>query len=190
AENDGGAGGGFEPAPYGRTWLEQPHHRGSWYYSCEIDLGYCGALRAARTVLADDPLFGRFCFGGDWREANGGVEVVPKDGVRRRFHARLDTGKLDMILERDRFAAARPITLAEDLSEVRFHVESDNPEAHTARLRVAGPAGRYAVRGGDGAAIAVIEVEDGREAIVALPMGPGTTPRSFGIVRQAERRAG
>ncbi|HEX7051769.1 MAG TPA: DUF5695 domain-containing protein, partial [Longimicrobiales bacterium] len=47
AENDGGAGGGFEPAPYGRTWLEQPHHRGSWYYSCEIDLGYCGALRAA-----------------------------------------------------------------------------------------------------------------------------------------------
>ncbi len=37
-------GGGFEPAPYGRTWLEQPHHRGSWYYASEIDLGYCGAL--------------------------------------------------------------------------------------------------------------------------------------------------
>ena len=66
--NDGAAGGGFEPAPYGTTWLGQPHHRGSWYYACEIDLGYCGALRAAATVLADDPIFGRFCFGGDWRK--------------------------------------------------------------------------------------------------------------------------
>ncbi len=45
--NDGGAGGGFEPAPFGHTWLGQPHHRGSWYYACEIDLGFCGALRAA-----------------------------------------------------------------------------------------------------------------------------------------------
>jgi len=27
--NDGAAGGGFEPAPYGTTWLEQPHHRGA-----------------------------------------------------------------------------------------------------------------------------------------------------------------
>src|SRR5690606_31742182 len=51
-ENDGGAGGGFEPAPFGQTWLEQPHTRGSWYYSCEIDLGFCGALRCARTVIA------------------------------------------------------------------------------------------------------------------------------------------
>lgn len=44
-DNDGACGGGFEPSPYGHTWLEQGHHRGSWYYSCEIDLGYCGALR-------------------------------------------------------------------------------------------------------------------------------------------------
>jgi hypothetical protein len=63
--NDGAAGGGFEPASYGRTWLGQPHHRGSWNFSSEIDLGYCGALRTAATVLADDPIFGRFCFGGE-----------------------------------------------------------------------------------------------------------------------------
>jgi len=59
------AGGGFEPAPYGTSWLEQPHHRGAWYYACETDLGYCAALRSALTVLADDPIFGRFCCG--WR---------------------------------------------------------------------------------------------------------------------------
>jgi hypothetical protein len=61
--NDGAAGGGFEPAPYGTSWLEQPHHRGAWYYACETDLGYCAALRSAITVLADDPIFGRFCCG-------------------------------------------------------------------------------------------------------------------------------
>ena len=76
-ENDGGAGGGFEPAPYGETWLDQPHARGSWYYSCEIDLGFCGGLRCARTVIADDPIFGRFCFGGEWRAAGGGADAVP-----------------------------------------------------------------------------------------------------------------
>lgn len=51
-ENDGGSGGGFEPSAYGMTWLGQPHHRGYWYYSSESDLGYCGAVRTAATVVA------------------------------------------------------------------------------------------------------------------------------------------
>ncbi len=71
-DKDGGAGGGFEPAPFGTTWLGQAHHRGSWMYASEIDLGYCGALRAAATILADDPIFGRFCYGGDWRKTGRG----------------------------------------------------------------------------------------------------------------------
>ncbi|HEX7118514.1 MAG TPA: DUF5695 domain-containing protein [Longimicrobiales bacterium] len=189
-ENDGAAGGGFEPAPYGETWLDQPHHRGSWYYACEIDLGYCGALRAAATVLADDPLFGRFCYGGDWRGTADGVEIVPKDGVRKRFHAMLDAGRFHIVLETDRFAAERPISLAEDLSEVRFDVESDNPEAHTARLRVSGPAGRYAVRDAGGAAIAVVEVEDGKAAVAELPVDAGRRPVSFRLRRRVEGLAG
>ena len=119
-DNDGGAGGGFEPAPYGRTWLEQPHHRGSWYYASEIDLGYCGALRTAATVLADDPIFDRFCFGGDWRKTPTGVEVVPKDGLRRRFHAMLRNGKLHLLLDSDRFVAGEPIKLDDGLSGRAF----------------------------------------------------------------------
>ena len=78
--NDGGTGGGFEPAAYGMTWLGQPHHRGPWYYSSETDLGYCGALRAASTIVADDPVFGRFCFGGELRAENG----IPADHSSRR----------------------------------------------------------------------------------------------------------
>lgn len=85
-ENDGGAGGGFEPSPYGETWLEQPHHRGSWYYSCEIDLGFTGYLRAARTVLAEDPVFGWTCYGGSLTVAREGYEILPADGLNRRFN--------------------------------------------------------------------------------------------------------
>jgi hypothetical protein len=148
--NDGGAGGGFEPAPFGRTWLGQPHHRGSWYYACEIDLGYCGALRAARTVLADDPIFGRTCFAGDWRTSDSGIEVTPKDGVRRRFHAMLGDHKLHLELENDRFAADVPLVLQENLGEVQFVLESDNQAEHPARLELSGlSTGRYTVRHGD-----------------------------------------
>jgi hypothetical protein len=145
-ENDGGAGGGFEPAPFGQTWLEQPHTRGSWYYSCEIDLGFCGALRCARTVLADDPLFGRFCFGGDWRDRGGMLEVTPRDGLRRRFHALVGGRRLHVETNADRFAADRPIALREDLTELHFQLEAENAAAHTNAIRIAGlSAGSYRV---------------------------------------------
>jgi len=179
--NDGAAGGGFEPAPYGTTWLGQPHHRGSWYYACEIDLGYCGALRTAATILADDPVFGRFCFGGDWRRSPDGIEVIPRDGLRRRFHAMLDGGRLHLVSDTDRFPASQPILFKEDLSEVRFSLESDNAAKHVARVRLSGlSAGKYEIRAGDGP-IAEMDLKDGQEAVVELPMDGGTGSKSFSI---------
>jgi hypothetical protein len=148
-ENDGGAGGGFEPSAYGQTWLGQPHHRGSWLYSCEIDLGYCGALRTAATLLADDEIFGRVCYGGDWRATFAGLEVTPKDGLRRRFYAMLDGGKLQLVLDSDRFAAGQPLVLKEDLSQLRFQLESDNRAEHTTKFRLTGwRPGKFRLRGG------------------------------------------
>jgi hypothetical protein len=181
--NDGGAGGGFEPAPFGRTWLGQPHHRGSWYYACEIDLGYCGALRAARTVLADDPIFGRTCFGGDWSEGRNGIEVTPKDGVRRRFHALIAGRKLHVELDNDRFAADTPLELQEDLREIRFRLESDYEAEHVARLRVGGlSTGRYTVTHGS-EQVASLDVDAqkltyGRSVSVeiAIPAGGRSRP--------------
>src|SRR2546430_4389510 len=181
-ENDRGAGGGFEPAPYGQTWLNQPHHRGPWYYSSEVDLGYSGALRTAATILADDPVLGRFCFGGDWRKSATGLEVIPKDGVRRRFHALLgeeEQNKLHMVLETDRFAASQPIVLKEDFSEVRFRLESDNPASHVARLRLSGLAtSSYALLDGS-RTIAAVEVKDGQETVVEIPLAAGAGSKSF-----------
>ena len=146
AANDGAAGGGFEPAPFGNTWLEQPHNRGSWYYSCEIDLGFCGALRGARTVVTDDPLFGRIALGGTLTQRGSTLEIVPRDGVRRRFHALLAGGRVHAELQSDRFARDRAIVLDEQLREMRFELESDNPQPHTTLLHVSGLApGRYMV---------------------------------------------
>jgi hypothetical protein len=184
--NDGGAGGGFEPAPYGRTWLEQPHHRGSWYYASEIDLGYCGALRTAATVLADDPIFGRFCFGGDWLKTSTGLEVIPKDGLRRRFHAMLKSGTLHAVLDNDRFAAAEPIKLNEGLSELQFSLESDNSDAHSVNLNLSGLApGQYVVEVG-GERAATIKLEGDRETAVTLPVKAGGRPLHVEIAKQAE----
>ena len=177
--NDGGAGGGFEPAPYGQTWLGQPHHRGSWYYACEIDLGYCGALRTAATILADDPIFGRFCFGGDWQKTAKGLEVIPKDGLRRRFHALLGTNRLHLVLDSDRLAFAKPITFKEDLSEMRFFLESDNPAGHKTRLRLSGlPAGPYTLSGRQGP-IARLAIAEGREMTIVLSVGDHASAEPF-----------
>jgi hypothetical protein len=184
AENDGGAGGGFEPAPFGTTWLEQPHHRGSWYYSCEIDLGFCGALRAAATVLTDDPIFGRFCLGGAWKRVGDATEIIPRDGVRRRFHAMLTTGRLHMVLDRDRFSSSAPIVLADDLSVIRFELESDTTAGHTSTLRLSGlAAGRYQLRGAGSELLTTVTIEAGRETVLELPVHAGNSASSFAISR-------
>ena len=140
--HDGAAAGGFEPAASGMTWLDQPHHRGAWYYSCEIDLGFCGALRAAATIVADDPVFGRVCHGGDLRETG----VVPRDGVRRRLHVRLGKHRrTDIELVGARFARDAVVTI--DAQGVGFTVERFSDDAHAlvglgpARRRVPLPLG-------------------------------------------------
>ncbi len=185
-ENDGGAGGGFEPAPYGQTWLNQPHHRGPWYYSSEVDLGYSGALRAAATILADDPIFGRFCFGGDYRKTSVGIEVTPKDGVRRRFHVLLSNTRLHMVLDMDRFETSQPIALKEDLSEIRFRLESDNPGKHVARLHLSGlAAGSYVLRNSS-SAITTLDIKDGQEIIAEIPIDSDTRSKSLVISKQAK----
>lgn len=184
-ENDGGAGGGFEPAPYGQTWLGQPHHRGPWYYSSEVDLGYSGALRTAATILADDPIFGRFCFGGDWRSRAGIIEVIPKDGLRRRFHAFLGNKKVHMIFDADRFVASRPIELKEDLTEIRFKLESDNPKDHLTTLHLSGlTPGTYSLRAGI-KPVATFEITEETEARIEVPVNRVTRQQVFTIIRSS-----
>lgn len=98
-ENDGASSGGFEAAPYSITWLGQPSHNGVWIYGCETDLGYCGYLRGAAVIFAQDPWFGEICYGGVVREQAGGLRIQPADGVGRQFHyVRSDTERLHILL--------------------------------------------------------------------------------------------
>lgn len=142
-ENDGGAGGGFEPAAFGSTWLDQPHGRGSWYYGCEIDLGFSGGLRCARTVVADDPIFGRVCFGGVLEEHDGTLRISPRDGVNRRFHLVQGGRRVHMILGADAFSA---IEISEDLSRIAITLENRSGVAHETELVIRGlPGGPYEI---------------------------------------------
>ena len=144
--NDGGTGGGFEPAAYGTTWLGQPHHRGPWYYSSETDLGYCGALRSASTIVADDPVFGRFCFGGEIRDANASMHIIPRDGVRRRLRLRTAGQQIDLELAGGRFAKGQPIQWSVDQQRFLFTLETEITGSGEVQLLIAGlPTRNYKV---------------------------------------------
>jgi Family of unknown function (DUF5695) len=144
--NDGGTGGGFEPAAYGMTWLGQPHHRGPWYYSSETDLGYCGVLRAASTIVADDPIFGRFCFGGEMQAENASLHIIPRDGVRRRLHLRTAGQNIDFELTGARFAKEQPIQWFIERQRFLFTLETETTGSGEVQLLVANlPAHTYKV---------------------------------------------
>ena len=147
--NDGGTGGGFEPAAYGMTWLGQPHHRGPWYYSSETDLGYCGALRSASTIVADDPVFGRFCFGGEMRVENGSLQIIPRDGVRRRLHLRTEGQQIDFEVTGARFAKEQPIHWSTGQQKFLFVLETEATGSGEVQIAIVGlPAGTYNVSSG------------------------------------------
>ena len=126
-EHDGAASGGFEPLYLGKTWLEQPHHGGAWYYSCEIDLGFCGYLRGAATVYALDPLFGPVCLGGRAEEPEGVLVVLPEDGVQRRFHLVTPEARLHLLCDRGRLERVELDTARGELRAVLNLAQAAGP---------------------------------------------------------------
>jgi len=139
-------------------------------FDCRIDLGFCGALRAAATILTDDPIFGRFCLGGDWSKQDDWLEITPKDGVRRRLHLMLDTGRLHLSSDLARFSATIPVRLKENLSEIQFSLETDNPLPYEESLRLsASLPGTYVVRSGN-QILATVTISDATETVLKLQM--------------------
>jgi hypothetical protein len=144
--NDGAAGGGFMPEPLGRAWIGKDVKRGAWYYSAEQDVGFCGALRAHATVLTRDPAFGELAYGGVVTRSGTRVEVIPRDGLRVRFHIVRADQRVHLALDRDGYAKERPVVVHDDLSRIEFTVENRTRDAHQTGLTVAGlPEGSYEV---------------------------------------------
>lgn len=144
-ENDGGAGGGFEPRPWGRAWLgNKGMGHGSWWYDGEIDLGFSGALRTAATVVSDDPIFGWYAYGGELRKNGRLIDVIPRDGLRDRFAVVRGDSRLQMMLDRDGFEPERPISFDETLHRLKFTIENRSHDRHETTLTFTGmPPGTY-----------------------------------------------
>ncbi len=182
ATNDGATGGGFMPEAVGRGWLGKTTARGAWYYSGEEDVGYCAALRTHATILTRDPVFGEIAYGGVVTRQGDAVSVVPRDGLRVRFHVVRGDQRLHMTLERDGYAKERPVIVQDDLSRIEFTLENRWGRAHEARLDVRGlPAGRYDVVV-DGRRVRTVRSDGGAQTI-ALPL-TGAHPAGVVIGRQ------
>jgi hypothetical protein len=170
-ENDGGAGGGFEPRPWGRAWLgNKEMGRGSWWYSGEIDLGFSGALRAAATIVAEDPIFGLIAYGGDLHSERGVTSVIPKDGLRSRFHVVRGEQRVHILLERDGFAKDKAISFDDLVSSIQFELENRGGESHETIAQISGLApGTYEVKSGGKAQ--AIKVHLGGETALNIAVG-------------------
>lgn len=96
--------------------------------------------------MTEDPLFGLFAYGGLLREADDRIGVIPRDGLRKRFHVIRGERRLHLLLDRDSFAAEQPIVVDDELREIRFTLENQTRDQHVANLRLAGlPASDYSV---------------------------------------------
>jgi hypothetical protein len=177
--NDGATGGGFMPEPSGRAWIGKQMTRGAWYYSAEEDVGYVGALRTHATILTRDPVFGEFAYGGEMTRASASVSVIPRDGLRVRFHVVRGSQRLHMLLDHDGFAKERAIVVSDDLSALQFAVENRSGIAHTAELSIGGlPPGDYTVTVADKVIATIAGGPEERR--VALPISTGA-PTAVGI---------
>jgi hypothetical protein len=176
-ENDGASGWAITPEKYGPMWIRKDNARGAWFYDGEIELGYGGALRTAATVVVDDPLFGLFAYGGLLSRSAGRIEVIPKDGLRKRFHLIRGDRRLHVLLDRDGFAEDRPILVDEELAELCFVLENRTHDQHVTTVRINGlPAGRYDVRIGGKSTVRALAVE-GEWTAIDLPLAPGAVCR-------------
>jgi len=135
-EKDGCACGGFEPLYGGKTWLDQPHTGGAWYYSCEIDLGFCGGLRGACSVLADDPVFGRICYGAVLTREEEGLRISRRDGVGRKFHYIGEKGRIHAECIHGSWEPEDGIVLSEDCGRIVLKASSGPWKKESLSLRV------------------------------------------------------
>jgi hypothetical protein len=159
-ENDGAAGWQFMSAKRGSAWMGSSYPggvqvpRGPWHYDGEIDLGFCGALRMAATVLTRDSIFDWVAYGGTLTNVKNTLSVIPRDGLRQRFYvvlgdpkdAKAPIRRLKIQLDRDGFAAGEKVVVDKTLKKISFTLENRTGDEHNTGLWLSLPPGlSYAV---------------------------------------------
>jgi hypothetical protein len=189
--NDGAAGWQFMSAKLGSAWMGSSYPggvqvpRGPWHYDGEIDLGFGGALRMARTLVTNDPLFGWIAYGGVLTEQGDTLRVRVHDGIRKRFDVVLAdhrapwlrAERLKLELNRDGIAAEPPVVLDRHLGGIAFTLENRTGDAHETEISLSLP---YASQYGltvDGQAVALTATGDWDYPLRAAVRVSGPTAR-------------
>lgn len=173
-ENDGAVGWQFKTEKYGTITNRLPNSRCAWFVDGEIDHGLAGGVRAASSVVIDDHIFGKFAYGGELTIEDELIYVIPRDGVRRRFHFIKDNTRFHMSLDRDGFAKEIPVVFLDDLSTIEFSMENRSGSTHTTELTLLGlPSGSYIVSA-DGRKVETATIEKKSELVIRLPVPVGS----------------
>jgi hypothetical protein len=140
----------------------------------EADLGLWGAVRILSSDVANDPIFGLFCYGCDLAQTQGGpggscLSVVPKDGIQKRLN--FVSQKLSLALDRDEYTLA---TVDAANTYVSFSLANQyTAQAHTTHATITGlAAGSYAVAIGGGTPTNVTVIAG---TPIAIPLAIGTS---------------
>jgi hypothetical protein len=120
---------------------------GYWFPSANNDGaagGCCAAIRTHATIVTRDPIFGEIAYGGVLTRIGRSVSVIPRDGLRVRFHVVRGAQRLHLELDHDGFAKEQPIVVSDDLSRIAFTVENRSGGTHATALSIEGlPDARY-----------------------------------------------
>ena len=166
-ENDGGAGGGFVSQAIGQK-QGKVSARGTWYYGGEAEMGFGAAMRTAATIVVEDPLFGLTAFGGRLSTTREKIEVIPGDGLRKRFHILLDGKRLHIQLDRDGFSASKPVVFDRGLGNIRLFLDNRTRDVHITEIQLSGlPTGTYRVFW-DGKSLSSFIVKTGEKNFLKL----------------------
>jgi putative toxin-antitoxin system antitoxin component (TIGR02293 family) len=144
-------------------WLKRPNRA----LGGGIPLDLVDTEVGARAV---EDVLGRIAYGGALSHSAGHTEVIPQDGVGRRFHLIDAHHRIHVELERDGFAPDKPIRFDDNLQQLTFVVENRDPQPakpHTTQVKISGLQSAYDISA-DGKSLARIPIEGGT---VALPIG-------------------
>jgi hypothetical protein len=169
-DNDGAVGWNFQTQKYGQTWAHGKTPRGPWKYDGEIDHGLAGGIKAVTTVVIEDPIFGRIAYGGELQIKDTNTIIIPRDGVRRRFHYIDNQNRFHMEIDSDNFVKDKPIIVNDSLRKIQFLLENRSNAAHKSILHLSGlPVGRYEIEMA-GNKVAEVESIDKKLTTVVLPL--------------------
>lgn len=114
------------------------------------------------------------------RSGKESLEIIPRDGVRRRLHLRADGQKIDFELTGARFAKEQPIRWSTGQQQFVFVLETESTGNGEVRIAVAGlPARSYKVICGQQKA----EFLPGTTKALSVRIPAGTSKATVEIVR-------